>query len=104
MNSNDKLREEFYKVANRPRFIELGGELNDAIAKSIEVHADWWLSKIAERESELRAGVAQQIAWTIPIGAPLDEYVEVVKTGNMDKMYDYGFNKAKERFLALIKS
>lgn len=46
--------------------------------------------------------VKQQIEWTIPIFADLELYIEMVETGDMDKIYDYGFNQAKKAILALL--
>jgi hypothetical protein len=86
--------------------------------------ASWWIEKIKELDErydtvifgwkklveDLKAlnqkreeEIIQQIDWLIPITGDLEKYVEVVKTGNMDSMFDYGFNKCKERLLALLK-
>lgn len=45
MDSQD-IRKRFYEVANHAKFIELGGELNLAIARNIENYADWFLVEI----------------------------------------------------------
>ena len=46
MSSLPEIREKFYKVANRSKFIELGGPLNDSIAENIKIHADFYEQEI----------------------------------------------------------
>lgn len=46
--------------------------------------------------------IIKKVGWLVPIAGNLNDYVEKVKSGNFDSMYDYGFNRAKEVILSLL--
>ncbi len=51
---------------------------------------------------EVKGEIAREIGWLPVYADDLEKYLSIVKNGDMDKMYDYGFNKCKERILSLL--
>lgn len=58
----------------------------------------WWIHKVSEQEKELRTLILN----IKPSSQPLEPYLSVVKTGNMDAMFDWAYHRAISDVLALL--
>lgn len=104
--NNEEITHEINKLMS-----SLAGIIESNIHDSGQIHiAEMKLEEILNLFQKVETQVREEaireaklkLANFIPQPPTLENYLTVVKTGNMDAMYDYGVNQAKSQILAAL--